>query len=438
MTAEMGTSQWKPTIPRHWMMSRIGFEARVKARLGWKGLKADEYVDEGYILLSTPNIKNRHIDFHNVNYITEARFLESPEIILNEGDVLLAKDGSTLGICNVARQLPAPATVNSSVAVIRPRRSLNSIFLYYLISANQIQSIIQQMKGGMGVPHLFQADLVKFPIPVPPLSEQQAIAAFLDRKTAQIDELISKKKRMIELLQEKRQALISQAVTKGLDSNVPIKDSGIEWLGQVPKHWSVCSIRREWKIIDCKHLTVSFTDVGIPLASIGEVQQFDIDLSKAHRTTNEEFLQLIGGGRKPTTGDIIYSRNATVGEASFVNSKEDFAMGQDVCLIRSHLHNQRFLVYQLRSPSVMRQVEAIVVGATFKRINVAQINNLIVCVPPRQEQDKIAEFCDHASKSIEQVVTTIGKQVEGIREYRQTLISAAVTGKIDVREEVAA
>jgi type I restriction enzyme, S subunit len=148
-----------PSLPESWQVRCLGYEATVKARLGWRGLKAEEYVDDGYILLATPNIKARDIDFANVNFITHDRYLESPEIMLMEGDVLLAKDGSTLGTTNVVRTLTRPATVNSSIAVVRPKRTLHPIFLYWWLTAEFIQATIRQMKDGMGVPHLFQSDI---------------------------------------------------------------------------------------------------------------------------------------------------------------------------------------------------------------------------------------------------------------------------------------
>jgi type I restriction enzyme S subunit len=204
---------WIGEIPEDWEVSRMGFETWVRARLGWKGLKAEEYVDEGYAFLSTPNIKDREIDFENVNYISTERFDESPEIKLNVGDILLAKDGSTLGTINVVRYLPKETTVNSSIAVITPNERINSIYLYYLFQSEYIKNIIQMKKGGMGVPHLFQGDIVKFYIPVPPKNRQNSIADYLDRKTAQLDSLISDIAEQIEKLKEYRQSIISEAVS---------------------------------------------------------------------------------------------------------------------------------------------------------------------------------------------------------------------------------
>ena len=209
--------EWIGEIPEHWQKTRIDFISRVKARLGWKGLKAEEYVEKGYGFLSTPNLKYREIDFKNINYITEERYLESPEIMLEIGDVLLAKDGSTLGIVNVVRDLPIQSTVNSSIAVLRPTKKINSVYFYYYLKSTYIQDVINQIKDGMGVPHLFQADIKKFKVLLPPLTEQQSIAKFLDEETLKIEKLIVNVKSQIDKLKEYRQALIYEAVTGKID-----------------------------------------------------------------------------------------------------------------------------------------------------------------------------------------------------------------------------
>ena len=209
--------EWLGQVPGHWEVSRLGFEAWVRARLGWKGLKAEEYVDEGFVFLATPNIKGKDIDFENVNYIDKIRFDESPEIKIQVGDVLLAKDGSTLGTVNVVRVLPRPATVNSSIAVITPYQALDGIYLFYLFQSTYLINTIQMIKGGMGVPHLFQADLNKFYIPLPPLETQKSIITHIDHETARIDALIETTQRSIDLLKERRSALITATVTGQID-----------------------------------------------------------------------------------------------------------------------------------------------------------------------------------------------------------------------------
>jgi len=175
-------------IPKQWEAVRLGDHTTVKARLGWKGLKSEEYVDDGYIFLATPNLKANQIDFENVNYISKWRYDESPEIQLRVGDVLIVKDGSTLGISNYVRYLPRPTTVNGSIAVVRTEPTLFHEFLYHFVNGHAFQKLITLKKAGLGVPHLFQADLREFAISLPPLPEQQKIADLLTRADSGIED----------------------------------------------------------------------------------------------------------------------------------------------------------------------------------------------------------------------------------------------------------
>ena len=200
------------------------------------------------------------------------------------------------------------------------------------------------------------------------------------------------KRRLIELLNEQKQAIIHRAMTRGLDPNVRFKPSGIDWLGDVPAHWDVAPLHRHVEVVDCKHVTVPFFDEGVLLASVAEVQRFELDLPQAKRTSRPYFEMLIHGGRKLRPGDIIYCRNTSVGAAAYVNTDEGLAMGQDVCLLRPETNNGRFLNYQLNSSLMRQQLNILLVGATIQRVNMADIRSLTLLVPPRQEQDQIAAF----------------------------------------------
>ena len=206
--------EWIGEIPKHWSLSRLDFLVSLFGRVGWKSLKSDEYVDDGYVFLSTPNIKNKDIDFENVNYITKERYEESPEIMLEEGNVLLVKDGSTLGITNIVRSLPRPSTVNSSIGVLKIKsKDISPDFLYWYLSGHYRQNIIQRIKGGMGVPHLFQSDIKKFFVLLPSRDEQEIISKFVNKETSKLDLITEKHHERIRLLKEYRQSFISSAVT---------------------------------------------------------------------------------------------------------------------------------------------------------------------------------------------------------------------------------
>lgn len=194
-------------LPTGWKVTRLDRVATVNARIGWKALTASEYQPEGYVFLATPNIKDAEIDYANVNYISEFRFNESPELKLRRGDVLLAKDGNTLGVANIVRSLPRPATVNGSIAVLRAF-DIEPRFMQYVLLSSFMQGHIQSVKDGMGVPHLFQRDIKRFALPRPPLEEQHRIADFLDAETARIDGLVRKKRRLVELLNERIDSMV--------------------------------------------------------------------------------------------------------------------------------------------------------------------------------------------------------------------------------------
>jgi len=271
-------------------------------------------------------------------------------------------------------------------------------------------------------------------VSLPSISDQQLAARFLDLVDRRIRRYIAAKQKLIKLLDEQKQAVIHHAVTRGLDANVRLKPSRMPWLGDVPEHWEVGPLRRRWTVTDCKHLTVPFVEDGIPLASVREVQSFDLDLSTSKRTTMDWYRIIIGGGRAPRRGDIVYCRNVSVGAAAFVNTDAPCAMGQDVCLIRSTDQNQRYLNYFLHSPAMQRQLAMLLVGSTFKRINVADIKGLIIAIPPRGEQDSITAHIDQELEHIDRPISHARLQIDVIREYRTRLVADVVTGKLDVRE----
>ncbi len=207
---------WIGEIPEHWDCVKFKFVIRTKARLGWKGLKASEYVDQSeFGFLSTPNIKNRDINYDEAYFITERRYYESPEIMLQEGDVLLVKDGSTLGITNIVKELPFKCTVNSSIAVLRVVDGINLLpeYLNFYLKSETCQRIIEKKKDGMGVPHLFQSDINNFSIPIFSIVEQKEIAQYIETASAKIETAISLKTQEIEKLQEYKSSLINSVVT---------------------------------------------------------------------------------------------------------------------------------------------------------------------------------------------------------------------------------
>ncbi|BCL76515.1 hypothetical protein JHS3_22510 [Jeongeupia sp. HS-3] len=235
------------------------------------------------------------------------------------------------------------------------------------------------------------------------------------------------------------EAIGDDGSTRGLNPDAPMKDSGVTWLGEVPAHWDVAALKRYWSVTDCKHVTAEFVDEGYPLASIREVQSKYVSLDAAKRTTQLFYEQLIEGGRRPLPSDLIFSRNATVGEVAQVDEGHPpFAMGQDVCLLRrlNDDSSSDFMQSVIRSGVVVEQLKNIMVGSTFKRVNVEDIRALQVPVPPPKEQVQLAELIVDESNRLDALEAEAECAISLLKERRSALIAAAVTGQIDVRSTV--
>lgn len=201
-------------IPSSWKIVRFIMSNYVRARLGWKGLKAEEYVDKGFPFLSAFNIVNSQLQWENLNYITQERFDESPEIKLSVGDILLVKDGAGIGKCARIDSLPVgEATVNSSLGVITPNENIHYRYEYYYFLSPIFQNIISRLRNGMGVPHLTQEAMKEIYLPLPTLEEQIAISDYLDEKVKFLDTVIGEKESLIDDLEAYKKSLIFEVVT---------------------------------------------------------------------------------------------------------------------------------------------------------------------------------------------------------------------------------
>lgn len=205
--------EWVSYIPVDWNTIKLKYCTYIRARLGWRALKADEYVESGFPFLSAFNIVNNALHFTNLNYINQFRYDESPEIQLKVGDVLLVKDGAGIGKCAIVENMPIPSTVNGSIAVISSTSFITPKYLYYYFLSEMFQQHIDLLKDGMGVPHLFQSDLKEIKIAFPSKDEQKEIADYLDAKCAEIDKLIAKKEQLVKELDSYKKSLIYKVVT---------------------------------------------------------------------------------------------------------------------------------------------------------------------------------------------------------------------------------
>lgn len=431
--------EWLGDVPAHWVIAQLK-RSVIDCRNGaWGEEAAGDENDIAVVRVADFDRAKARVTTRDFTL----RNLAPREVagrLLQPGDLLLEKSGGgdkQLVGAVVLWENPTRAISANFIAKMTPRAGFDPRFLCNVHNALYAMRVnYRSIKQTTGIQNIdsgqYLAELVAFP----PYEEQVRIAAFLDHETAKIDALIDEQKRLIELLKEKRQAVISHAVTKGLDPNAPTKDSGVEWLGEVPAHWSVAPLKRFWRVTDCKHVTAEFIDAGYPVASIREVQARYVDLTTAKHTTKGFYEQLIEEGRKPEPGNLLLSRNATVGEVAEVSPEHpEFALGQDVCLLKklNDSFSSGFLYHYVRSNSVIEQFASMMVGATFKRVNVEEIRSVWVAMPPEGEQHAIGSFIDAEADQSEGLIAQAKTGVQLLEERRRALISAAVTGKIDVR-----
>ena len=263
---------------------------------------------------------------------------------------------------------------------------------------------------------------------LPPLSEQQQIVSFLDTKTSLIDSLIEKTQRKIEILKEKRTSLINKAVTKGLNPNAEMKDSGVEWIGEIPSHWETNKLKFLSKIIyGVSPPDTTYNDEGVGTILINgpvEYSKTDFGYTRSLKWTTEP--------KKFTTkGSLLFClRGSTTGRMNITHT--DVSIGRGVCSINS-IENQWFLIYSMFS--VRRWIQDQISGSTFPSVTSDDVNNYTICSSPINEQQQIVEYLNEQTQLIDKTISIEEKRTKLLKEYRQSLISSVITGKIKVTED---
>ena len=446
------------SIPSHWQVKKLSQIAYMKGRIGWQGLKQSEFTDEGPYLITGMNFKDGIIRWDEVYHISEARYMEAPEIQLGVGDVLMTKDGS-IGKLLFVDWLPDRASLNSHLLVLRPLKGeFVPKYLYYLLDSDLFQAHIELMKTGTTFFGISQEAVSRFKMLVPPLAEQQAIAIYLDDKTRKIDTLIEKKQRLIELLKEQRTAIVNQAVTKGLPAevhhkrtkaginpNAKMRDSGIEWIGEIPEHWEV---KRLKYILRPKKGSLKTGPFGSQLKASELVERgfkvynqrsvLDNDFQQGDGyITPEKFNELREFEIFPN--DVLITTRGTIGKcAVFPEGIERGVLHP--CLIRMQFNqdavtNQYMALFIQESRSFRENVLYNSNATTIEVIYGVTLREIKIPLPDLMEQQEILDFVRKQMSALANSMDLAEKEIILLQEYRTALISEVVTGKVDVRSE---
>jgi len=300
---------------------------------------------------------------------------------------------------------------------------------------NYMDFCTSSMMGAGGLKRVPTEVINNFTIAAPGLAEQAQIARFLDHETARIDALIEEQQRLIELLKEKRQAVISHAVTKGLDPTVPMKDSGVEWLGEVPAHWEVTKLG--WIL---NELTYGFTnpmpteDDGPAMLTANDIGWGTVLYEQARSTSEIAFREMLTDKSRPKAGDLLLTKDGTLGRVA-VHDGRPACINQSVALIRpdTRIMSSEFLCSLLQASCYQTKMIFDAGGTTIKHIYITILAKMNLAVPSLDEQQALLNFISSETCKFDRLTSEAEQVVNLLQERRSALISAAVTGKIDVR-----
>ena len=347
----------------------------------------------------------------------------------NEGEyVLIGRQGALCGNINYASG-KFWATEHAVVVYLKP----NIDCKWYgemLRVMNLNQYSVSAAQPGLSVDRI-----KRLLLPAPPFLEQQAIAHYLDTKTAQIDRKIDLLTQKAQRYEELKRSLINETVTCGLDKSVPMKDSGIDWIGEIPEHWYISHVKRFCKkVTDGAHTSPDLSSPDFPFITVVNLTDGALDFDQCLYTSYSDYKQLVRNGCKPHKFDVLYSKDGTISETVVIDENREFVVGSSFIILRPHpsIVNSKYISYLLSSPIMKYQARLYVKGAGLTRISIFNVSKLFAILPPLNEQKEIAIYLDIKIAKIDGIIKTINAQVQKLQELRKTLINDVVTGKIKV------
>ena len=422
--------EWLGEVPSHWHTKPLKhlctYNDEVLPDSTSKELEL-EYVDIGSVS-STEGITNTE------NMIFENAPSRAKRIV-QDGDVIVSTVRTYLEAIAPINNPPKNMIVSTGFAVIRPNKYLSKGYAAYCLRAKGFIKEVVSLSVGVSYPAINATDLVGIKVPSLPLKEQNQIANFLDHETAQIDTLIEKQQTLIQLLKEKRQAVISHAVTKGLNPDAPMKDSGVEWLGEVPAHWIVAGFKKYLNsIVDYRGKTPEKVDAGKFLVTARNIKKGKIDYGASQEFVSEKDYPQVMSRGIPKIGDVLFTTEAPLGEVAQVD-KTDIALAQRIIKFsgQKSILDNTYLKYYMMSNAFQDSLMTFATGSTALGIKSDRLSYLRQLIPPLKEQLLITEHIERNLKAFDVLMRKAEQAIQLMQERRTALISAAVTGKIDVR-----
>lgn len=423
--------EWIGSMPEHWSAKPIKIIASCN----------DDSLPESLL----PDTPIRYVDISSVSHdegiaVAEPMlFGDAPSRARRKaqaGDVVVSTVRTYLKAVASIDEAHADCVYSTGFAVLRPRKEhLAPGFLKWLALNELLIQAVESHSEGLSYPAINASELINLKTAVPSLCEQVRIVSILDRETARIDALISKKTEFIELLIKKRQALITHAVTKGLNPKAKMKDSGVEWIGEVPEHWSV---RRLKNVVP--HVTVGIVIEPSKYYVVNGVPALRSLNVRPGRIVQEGFVYISVASNdalaksKLKTGDLVAVRSGQTGATAVVPPELDGCNCIDLILIRKPIEgSEHFLCHYLNSHVARTQFAYGTGGSVLQHFNIEMAKALVVASPPVQEQMQIVEYLGAVTRKLDMLGDKVKLSIDLLKKRRSALITAAVTGQIDLR-----
>ena len=427
-------------VPSHWSALPLKYLVRIRSG-GTPSKDKTEFWNGEVPWVSARDLKSEVVG-DSTHHITELALASGVAELVDAGSVLVLVRGMTLAHSFPVCLTAVPLAINQDLKALSSGDALSNIYLAWLLRGMSDECLSRVDEAAHGTKALRMEAWTSMVLPLPPLTEQRAIAAFLDRETGKIDALVEEQRRLIALLKEKRQAVISHAVTKGLDPDAPMKPSGIDWLGEIPAHWTLARLKHDLAFLTSgsRGWASHYAEEGALFIRIGNLTREALDL-------NLEDIQRVavpvgseGERTRVQGGDLLFSITAYLGSVAVVpDDLETAYVSQHVALAR--LRRDRlapeWAALVTLSDVGKSYLAAQGYGGTKIQLALDDVANVTMPMPPLDEQRTIVRFLDQERCRISSLISEAEAGIDLLRERRAALISAAVTGKIDVREEAA-
>lgn len=425
---------WIGDVPSSWKMLKLKYFSYLKGRIGWQGLTADEFIDEGPYLITGTDFENGRIQFDKSYHISEERYAQAPEIQLKIGDLLVTKDG-TVGKMAYVDELPGKSSLNSHLLLIRPLKNrYDNRFLFWLMSSTVFTGYTDYSQDGTIMASLSQEKIGNFIAYFPTVDEQVKIADYLDTKCSKLDSIIADLEKQIDTLQKYKKSLITETVTKGLDKSVPMKDSGIEWIGEVPQKWDVQRIkdiaRMQTGTTPPNNEGVNYDGEGMPWFTPADFTDGSIVLNESEKYITSEIINQESIKVFPAHS-ILFVGIASVGKIGYC-SRKCYSNQQITAIKPKHISASKYIAYALLAS--IEHTKSNALYTTVPIINNAYLGTVKIPYPTTTEQYEIVCFLDMECQKIDEIIESKISHCKILQQHKKSLIYEYVTGKKRVTE----